>query len=80
MLPQLHRHEWMSEEIDAFREQARRYIAGEMTSQLDGWRRQGFIPREVWKPFGTMGLLLPEIDERWGGAGANLAYQLVVHD
>ena len=80
MLPQLHRHEWMSEEIDAFREQARRYIAGEMSSQLDGWRRQGFIPREVWKPFGTMGLLLPEIDERWGGAGANLAYQLVVQD
>ncbi|CAN5789040.1 acyl-CoA dehydrogenase family protein [soil metagenome] len=80
MLPRLHRHEWMTEEIDAFREQARRYIAGEMTSQLDGWRRQGFIPREVWKPFGTMGLLLPEIDERWGGAGANLAYQLVVQD
>ena len=80
MLPQLHRHEWMSEEIDAFREQARRYIAGEMSSQLDGWRRQGFIPREVWKLFGTMGLLLPEIDEQWGGAGANLAYQLVVQD
>ena len=80
MLPQLHRHEWMSEEIDAFREQARRYIAGEMTPQLDGWRRQGFIPREVWKPFGAMGLLLPEIDECWGGAGANLAYQLVVQD
>jgi acyl-CoA dehydrogenase len=80
MLPQLHRHEWMSEEIDAFREQARRYIVGEMTPQLDGWRRQGFIPREVWKPFGTMGLLLPEIDESWGGAGANLAYQLVVQD
>ncbi|MEB0057178.1 acyl-CoA dehydrogenase family protein [Variovorax sp. LG9.2] len=80
MLPQLHRHEWMSEEIDAFREQARRYIAGEMTPQLDGWRRQGFIPREVWKPFGAMGLLLPEIDESWGGAGANLAYQLVVQD
>ena len=80
MLPQLHRHEWMSEEIDAFREQARRYIAGEMTPQLDGWRRQGFIPREVWRPFGAMGLLLPEIDESWGGAGANLAYQLVVQD
>ena len=80
MLPQLHRHEWMSEEIDAFREQARRYIAGEMTPQLDGWRRQGFVPREVWKPFGALGLLLPEIDESWGGAGANLTDQLVVQD
>jgi len=80
MLPQLHRHAWMDEEIEAFREQARRYIAGELSPRLDGWRRQGFIPREVWRPFGQMGLLLPELDEAYGGAGASLAYQLVVQD
>ncbi len=80
MLPQLHRHPWMDEEIEAFREQARRYIAGELSPHLDGWRRQGFIPREVWRPFGQMGLLLPELDEAYGGAGASLAYQLVVQD
>ncbi|MES2360305.1 MAG: acyl-CoA dehydrogenase family protein [Pseudomonadota bacterium] len=80
MLPQLLRHPWMDEEIDAFREQVRRYIAGEMTPHLDSWRRQGFIPREVWAPFGAMGFLLPELDEAYGGAGASLAYQLVVQD
>jgi acyl-CoA dehydrogenase len=80
MLPQLYRHRWMDEEIEAFREQARRYIAGELSPHLDGWRRQGFIPREVWRPFGAMGLLLPEMDECYGGAGATLAYQLVVQD
>lgn len=80
MLPQLHRHAWMDESIEAFREQVRRYIAGEMTPHLDSWRRQGFIPREVWAPFGAMGFLLPEIDEAYGGAGASLAYQLVVQD
>jgi hypothetical protein len=30
MLPQLHRHAWMDEEIEAFRVQARRYIEREM--------------------------------------------------
>jgi len=80
MLPQLYRHRWMDEEIDAFREQARRYIAGELSPHLEGWRRQGFIPREVWRPFGQMGFLLPEIDEAYGGAGASLAYQMVVQD
>ncbi|MFS8138752.1 MAG: acyl-CoA dehydrogenase family protein, partial [Thermomonas sp.] len=80
MLPQLYRHRWMDEEIEAFREQARRYIAGELSPHLDGWRRQGYIPREVWRPFGEMGFMLPEVAEAYGGAGATLAYQLVVQD
>ena len=80
LLPQLHQHAWMDEDIAAFREQAQRYIAKELVPRLDGWRRQGFIPREVWQPFGELGFLLPEMPEAYGGAGANLAYQLVVQD
>ncbi len=80
LLPQLHRHPWMDEDIEAFREQAQRYIAKELVPHLDGWRRQGFIPREVWQPFGELGFLLPEMPEEYGGAGANLAYQLVMQD
>jgi acyl-CoA dehydrogenase len=80
LLPQLHRHAWMDADIDAFRDQARRYIDRELVPHLDGWRRQGFIPREVWRPFGELGFLLPELSETYGGAGANLAYQLVVQD
>lgn len=80
MLPQLHRHAWMDESIEAFRDQVRRYIAAEMASKLDAWRRQCGIPREVWAPFGALGFLLPEIDEAYGGSGVSLAYQLVVQD
>ena len=80
MLPQLYRHAWMDEDIEAFRDQARRYIEREMVPHLDGWRRQGYIPREVWHPFAALGFLMPELAEEYGGAGANLAYQLVVQD
>ena len=80
LLPQLHRHPWMDEDIEAFREQVQRYITQELVPHLDDWRRQGFIPREVWHPFGELGFLLPEMPEAYGGAGANLAYQLVVQD
>ena len=80
MLPSLLRHRWMDDDIEAFRDQVRRYIAAELAPQLDGWRRQGYIPREVWRPFGRLGFLLPELDEAHGGAGASLAYQLVVQD
>jgi acyl-CoA dehydrogenase len=80
ILPQLHRFPWMDEDIEAFRDQARRYITHELVPHMDEWRRQGFIPREVWRPFGELGFLLPELSEEYGGAGANLAYQLVVQD
>ena len=80
LLPRLHRHPWMDEQIEAFREQVRRYVTAELAPQLDGWRRQGYIPRQVWRPFAALGFLLPELDEAWGGAGASLAYQLVVQD
>jgi acyl-CoA dehydrogenase len=80
LLPQLHRHAWMDADIEAFRDQARRYIERELVTHLDVWRRQGFIPREVWRPFGELGLLLPELPEIYGGSGVNLAYQLVVQD
>ncbi|MGM9514822.1 acyl-CoA dehydrogenase family protein [Roseateles sp. DB2] len=80
LLPRLHRHPWMDEQIEAFREQVRRYVAAELAPQLEGWRRQGYIPRQVWRPFAALGFLLPELDEAWGGAGASLAYQLVVQD
>ena len=80
ILPRLHRHPWMDEQIEAFREQVRRYVTAELAPQLEGWRRQGYIPREAWRPFGELGFMLPELDEEWGGAGANLAYQLVVQD
>jgi len=80
MLPQLFRHRWMDAEIEAFREQVRRYVARELAPHLGQWRDQGFIPREVWRPFGAVGMLLPEVPEEWGGAGATLAHQLVVQD
>lgn len=80
MLPRLHRHAWMDESVEAFREQVRRFVAAELAPRLEGWRRQGFIPREVWRGFGEMGFLLPEINETYGGAGADKSYQLVVQD
>ena len=80
MLPRLHRHPWMDADIDAFRDQLRRYIEAELVPHLDSWRKQGYVPREVWRPFGELGFLLPELPEAYGGAGASLAYQLVVAD
>ena len=79
-LPQQLQHPWMDSDIEAFRDQVRRYIATEMSPHLESWRRQGYTPREVWRGFGAMGFMLPEMSEEWGGAGGTLAHQLVVQD
>lgn len=80
MLPKPHQHAWMDSDIEAFRDQVRRYIANEMAPHNDRWREQGHVPRQVWQDFGAMGFLLPEVGEEYGGAGAPLSYQLVALD
>lgn len=80
LLPQLHRHAWMDDDVESFRNQVRRLIAAEFSPRLDVWRRQGFIPPDTWRRFADIGGLLPELDERFGGAGVSPAYQLVLTD
>lgn len=80
MLPKPHQHAWMDSDIEAFRDQVRRYIANEMAPHNDRWREQGYVPRQVWQDFGAMGFLLPEVGEAYGGVGAPLSYQLVALD
>lgn len=79
-LPRLHKQPWMDDDVAAYREQVRRYIEGEIAPHLAGWRRQGYVPPAVWRAFGEMGYLLPEMPEEYGGAGMSVAWQLVVQD
>ncbi|MCP5268924.1 MAG: acyl-CoA dehydrogenase family protein [Zoogloeaceae bacterium] len=80
MLPRLHQHAWMDDDIEAFREQVQRYVTRELAPNMEAWRQQGFIPRETWRGFGELGFLLPEVPEAYGGSGVSLAYQLVVQN
>jgi acyl-CoA dehydrogenase len=68
---------WLSEDVLQFRVATRRFIEGELAPRLDGWRRQGRVPREAWQQAGALGLLLPELPEEWGGVGGTLAHQMV---
>lgn len=80
MLPVPHRHPWMTDEIEMMREQLRRFIDREFVPQLERWREQGRSDPAAWRRLGEMGLLLPELPEQYGGAGATLAHQLVIQE
>ena len=71
---------WMNEELAAFRDAVRRFVAGEMTPHQDRWREQQHVDRGLWHKAGEMGLLLADIPEAYGGAGGSFAHMAVVFE
>lgn len=68
----------MTEELDAFRETFRRFLAAELGPQAANWRRDRMVPRDAWLALGRMGALLPSIAEEYGGLGGTFAHDCAV--
>ncbi|HXW19819.1 MAG TPA: acyl-CoA dehydrogenase family protein [Roseiarcus sp.] len=73
-----YRSSWMTEELDAFRDQFRRYLAKELAPRAEEWRKNKIVDRDAWRGVGALGALLPSIPEAYGGLGATLAYEAAV--
>ncbi|MEM9760286.1 MAG: acyl-CoA dehydrogenase family protein [Pseudomonadota bacterium] len=58
-----------SDEMTLFRDMARRAFEQEIAPQHEEWEREQLVPRDVWNTLGAAGLLCPDIDEAYGGAG-----------
>jgi acyl-CoA dehydrogenase len=61
-----------------FRESFRRFLNKEVGDQYPHWEAEGICPREIWKKFGENGYLLPWAEEKYGGAGADWIYSVIV--
>ncbi|NNG23030.1 acyl-CoA dehydrogenase [Massilia sp. ML15P13] len=71
---------WMNEELGAFRDAVRRFVAGEITPHQEAWREQQHVDRDLWTKAGEMGLLLADIPDEYGGAGGSFAHMAVVFE
>ena len=58
---------WMNEELNAFRDQFRRFLVSDIAPRAEGWRRAKMIERGAWRALGEMGALLPSVPEAYGG-------------
>jgi acyl-CoA dehydrogenase len=56
-------------EHEQFRETVRNFMLGEVAPNVERWREQGMVDREVYRKAGAAGLICTWADERWGGAG-----------
>lgn len=75
-----YRSPWMTEELETFRDQFRRFLAKDLAPHADKWRAQKMVDRSAWLKLGEMGALLPSIPEAYGGLGANFAYDAAVFE
>jgi acyl-CoA dehydrogenase len=73
-----YRSSWMTEELDVFRDQFRKFLAKDLAPHAEKWRDQKMVDRSAWRALGEMGALLPSVPEAYGGLGASFAYDAAV--
>ncbi|MBX3229089.1 MAG: acyl-CoA dehydrogenase family protein [Labilithrix sp.] len=71
---------WMNSELQAFREQVRRFVATELTPHQERFAAQQHVDREIWTRAGELGVLCADIPAEYGGAGGTFAHQAVLFE
>lgn len=66
-----------SQELKDFRQVFRKFVAREITPNVDEWEHNRSVPRELWKKMGEQGFLCPWLPEEYGGFGVGIRYSLV---
>jgi alkylation response protein AidB-like acyl-CoA dehydrogenase len=59
------------EEHRAFRSAVRVFVERHVVPRMDDWRAAGVVDREVWLAAGKAGILAPDIEVVYGGAGVS---------
>jgi len=58
-----------NEDHEAFRRTIRDFIQAEVVPHYAQWQEQGYVPRELYKKLGALGVFGIEVPEEYGGAG-----------
>jgi acyl-CoA dehydrogenase len=67
-------------EVVQFRETARRFVKNEFLPNEARWAKQQHVDRATWLKAGSLGLLLADIPEEYGGSGGTFRHQAAVAD
>jgi acyl-CoA dehydrogenase len=73
-----YRSSWMDDELEMFRDAARRFVENEIVPNDTRWREQHHVDREIWTKAGEVGLLCTDIPEQYGGVGGDVRHEAVV--
>ncbi len=59
------------DDLTLFRDMARRAFEQEIAPHFEEWEAQHLVPRDLWRTLGAAGLLCPDVEEAYGGAGTS---------
>ena len=60
-----------TDEHEIFRRSLRKFFEAEVKPNVEQWRKQGFIPREIWKKMGGVRRLFRAGGRLWRRRGSN---------
>ena len=69
---------WMDDELEMFRDAARRFIRNEIVPHDARWREQHHVDRDLWNKAGAVGLLCTDIPSEYGGVGGDVRHEAVL--
>ena len=73
-----YRSPWMDDELEMFRDAARRFVENEIVPHDARWREQHHVDRELWNKAGEVGLLCTDVPTEYGGVGGDARHEAVV--
>jgi acyl-CoA dehydrogenase len=69
-----------NDELALFRDMVIRFIEQEVTPNFDQWEEKHLMPRDFWRTMGEAGLLLVDMPEQYGTAGASIDVCLMIQE
>ncbi len=67
-----------TDEHKMFQEAFSKFVASEMVPYYAEWEENSIVSREIFKKMGDYGFLCPWAEEKYGGAGADFLYSVIV--
>ena len=67
-----------NDEQRIFRQEFRKFCAREITPNVETWKRDRAVPRELWKKMGEQGYLCPWLPEAYGGMDLDFSYSIII--
>ena len=68
---------WMTEEHAMLGDMVRRFLAAELTPNIERWEKQGLVDLDFWRKAGDLGLLGAAIPQDFDGSGGDNGHDLV---
>ena len=65
-------------EHDIFRKAFRDFVENELVPYYPEWEKNHIVDRLAYKKMGEYGFLCPWVDEKYGGAGADFLYSVII--